>query len=225
MGCPSPALSVSPHPSLKESLNKQGGQHLELGFPRPQTDHSTASSLKPECPQSHPTQWHPSPDPLTNQSVPAVGVVPKGAYKAPVDPGHPRWDEHRHTHTFCPQPSPSPALPSTPRGAHLAASRQGHTPGGGAAVAVGPSPHRLRARFPLLRRPRWIDMAQECPSLALEPQHVQRLLLSCQEAKKSAYCPYSRFPVGAALLTGDGRIFSGKGGAWDLVKYYFWVFL
>ncbi|XP_060266727.1 cytidine deaminase isoform X1 [Ovis aries] len=52
-------------------------------------------------------------------------------------------------------------------------------------------------------------MAQERPSLVLEPQHVQRLLLSCQEAKKSAYCPYSRFPVGAALLTGDGRIFSG----------------
>lgn len=113
------------------------------------------------------------------------------------------------THTPCPQPSPSPAPPSTPRGAHLAASRQGHTPRGGAAVAVGPSPHRLRARFPLLRRPRGIDMAQERPSLALEPQHVQRLLLSCQEAKKSAYCPYSRFPVGAALLTGDGRIFSG----------------
>ncbi|KAB0359716.1 cytidine deaminase [Dama dama] len=52
-------------------------------------------------------------------------------------------------------------------------------------------------------------MAQERPSTALEPQHVQRLLLSCQEAKKSAYCPYSRFPVGAALLTEDGRIFSG----------------
>ncbi|XP_043301462.1 cytidine deaminase isoform X2 [Cervus canadensis] len=51
-------------------------------------------------------------------------------------------------------------------------------------------------------------MAQERPSTALEPQHVQRLLLSCQEAKKSAYCPYSRFPVGAALLTEDGRIFS-----------------
>ncbi|XP_012389488.1 cytidine deaminase isoform X5 [Orcinus orca] len=52
-------------------------------------------------------------------------------------------------------------------------------------------------------------MAQKSPSPALEPEHVQRLLLSCREAKKSAYCPYSRFPVGAALLTGDGRIFSG----------------
>ena len=51
-------------------------------------------------------------------------------------------------------------------------------------------------------------MAQERPSCAVEPEHVQRLLLSSREAKKSAYCPYSRFPVGAALLTGDGRIFS-----------------
>jgi hypothetical protein len=54
-------------------------------------------------------------------------------------------------------------------------------------------------------------MAHERPSCALEPEHVQRLLLSSREAKKSAYCPYSHFPVGAALLTGDGRIFSGKG--------------
>ncbi|XP_040319349.1 cytidine deaminase isoform X1 [Herpailurus yagouaroundi] len=52
-------------------------------------------------------------------------------------------------------------------------------------------------------------MAQERPACALEPELVQRLLLSCREAKKSAYCPYSHFPVGAALLTRDGRIFSG----------------
>lgn len=56
-------------------------------------------------------------------------------------------------------------------------------------------------------------MAQERPACgALEPEHVQQLLISCQEAKKSAYCPYSRFPVGAALLTWDGSIFSGKRG-------------
>jgi cytidine deaminase len=29
------------------------------------------------------------------------------------------------------------------------------------------------------------------------------------EAAKRAYCPYSRFPVGAAVLTSEGRIFSG----------------
>lgn len=56
-------------------------------------------------------------------------------------------------------------------------------------------------------------MARERPACgALEPEHVQQLLISCQEAKKSAYCPYSRFPVGAALLTWDGSIFSGKRG-------------
>ncbi|XP_014639426.1 cytidine deaminase [Diceros bicornis minor] len=52
-------------------------------------------------------------------------------------------------------------------------------------------------------------MAQERPACTLEPEQVQQLLLSSQEAKKSAYCPYSHFPVGAALLTRDGRIFSG----------------
>lgn len=78
---------------------------------------------------------------------------------------------------------------------------------------MGPSPHWLGVPLPLLRGPQGTDMAQKSPSPALEPEHVQRLLLSCREAKKSAYCPYSRFPVGAALLTGDGRIFSGKGGA------------
>ncbi|XP_060058318.1 cytidine deaminase [Erinaceus europaeus] len=52
-------------------------------------------------------------------------------------------------------------------------------------------------------------MAQACAASSLEPSLVQRLLLCCQEAKKAAYCPYSRFPVGAALLTQDGRIFSG----------------
>lgn len=40
-------------------------------------------------------------------------------------------------------------------------------------------------------------------------EQIQLLLHVCKEAKKSAYCPYSRFPVGAALLTCDGKIFSG----------------
>ncbi|XP_067423598.1 cytidine deaminase [Emydura macquarii macquarii] len=40
-------------------------------------------------------------------------------------------------------------------------------------------------------------------------EQIQLLLHICKEAKKSAYCPYSNFPVGAALLTGDGKIFSG----------------
>uniref|UniRef100_A0A8C8S6S9 Cytidine deaminase n=1 Tax=Pelusios castaneus TaxID=367368 RepID=A0A8C8S6S9_9SAUR len=40
-------------------------------------------------------------------------------------------------------------------------------------------------------------------------EQIQLLLHMCKEAKKSAYCPYSNFPVGAALLTGDGKFFSG----------------
>ncbi|XP_053432947.1 cytidine deaminase [Nycticebus coucang] len=52
-------------------------------------------------------------------------------------------------------------------------------------------------------------MAHEHPACALEPKHISQLLLSSQEAKKSAYCPYSHFPVGAALLTKEGKIFSG----------------
>uniref|UniRef100_A0A8C5JJQ0 Cytidine deaminase n=1 Tax=Junco hyemalis TaxID=40217 RepID=A0A8C5JJQ0_JUNHY len=35
------------------------------------------------------------------------------------------------------------------------------------------------------------------------------LLRRSREAKNCAYCPYSRFPVGAALLTAGGEIFSG----------------
>ncbi|XP_072210575.1 cytidine deaminase isoform X1 [Excalfactoria chinensis] len=38
---------------------------------------------------------------------------------------------------------------------------------------------------------------------------LQLLLRRCREAKDCAYCPYSRFPVGAALLTTSGEIFSG----------------
>uniref|UniRef100_A0A8B9UDA0 Cytidine deaminase n=1 Tax=Anas zonorhyncha TaxID=75864 RepID=A0A8B9UDA0_9AVES len=40
-------------------------------------------------------------------------------------------------------------------------------------------------------------------------ERLQLLLRRCQEAKACAYCPYSRFPVGAALLTAGGEIFSG----------------
>ncbi len=38
---------------------------------------------------------------------------------------------------------------------------------------------------------------------------LDRLIAAAREAASRAYCPYSRFPVGAALLTDDGSIFSG----------------
>lgn len=37
----------------------------------------------------------------------------------------------------------------------------------------------------------------------------QALIDQAQEAMRSAYVPYSRFPVGAALLAEDGRVFTG----------------
>ncbi|KAK0408675.1 hypothetical protein QR680_004092 [Steinernema hermaphroditum] len=41
-----------------------------------------------------------------------------------------------------------------------------------------------------------------------EPAERQ-LVEHALKAMKNAYCPYSKFPVGAALLTKDGRIFTG----------------
>jgi len=38
---------------------------------------------------------------------------------------------------------------------------------------------------------------------------LQALILVAQTARGHAYAPYSRFPVGAALRTGDGRMFGG----------------
>ncbi|MBN3299296.1 CDD deaminase, partial [Amia calva] len=38
---------------------------------------------------------------------------------------------------------------------------------------------------------------------------VQQLVSQCMEARGRAYCPYSRFPVGAALLTKQGAIVTG----------------
>ncbi|NXC86884.1 CDD deaminase, partial [Cercotrichas coryphoeus] len=53
---------------------------------------------------------------------------------------------------------------------------------------------------------------QPVPAVAPgQPQgdHLQLLLRRSREAKNCAYCPYSQFPVGAALLTTSGDIFSG----------------
>lgn len=42
------------------------------------------------------------------------------------------------------------------------------------------------------------------------PSHVfHELSAAAREASKRAYCPYSKFPVGAALLTAGGEILSG----------------
>nr|XP_056721532.1 cytidine deaminase [Euleptes europaea] len=46
-------------------------------------------------------------------------------------------------------------------------------------------------------------------SPAVRPDQIQQLVDTCREAKHFSYCPYSSFPVGAAVLTWDGKVFSG----------------
>lgn len=41
-------------------------------------------------------------------------------------------------------------------------------------------------------------------------EKIKELVLKCLQARDLAYCPYSRFPVGAAILTTDGAIITGK---------------
>ncbi|XP_070814022.1 cytidine deaminase b [Chaetodon trifascialis] len=43
----------------------------------------------------------------------------------------------------------------------------------------------------------------------LSQETVKRLIHQSQEAKTKAYCPYSKFRVGAALLTLDNCVFTG----------------
>ena len=38
---------------------------------------------------------------------------------------------------------------------------------------------------------------------------IERLIETAVQAQKRAYCPYSRYPVGAAVLTAGGRVFPG----------------
>jgi cytidine deaminase len=45
--------------------------------------------------------------------------------------------------------------------------------------------------------------------LDLEPELVERMIRTAEAARENAYAPYSRYQVGAALLTTGGRIFSG----------------
>ncbi|MBN1266822.1 MAG: cytidine deaminase [Anaerolineales bacterium] len=45
--------------------------------------------------------------------------------------------------------------------------------------------------------------------MAIESQQRESLLQAAQQARLSAYTPYSKYKVGAALLTESGKIFTG----------------
>jgi cytidine deaminase len=47
------------------------------------------------------------------------------------------------------------------------------------------------------------------PAARLSEATLQQLRAAAEQACQHAYCPYSRFPVGAAVLTGSGEIFAG----------------
>lgn len=44
---------------------------------------------------------------------------------------------------------------------------------------------------------------------AKQKREIARLIETAVQAQKRAYCPYSRYPVGAAVLTETGRVFAG----------------
>ncbi|XP_012939930.1 cytidine deaminase [Aplysia californica] len=43
----------------------------------------------------------------------------------------------------------------------------------------------------------------------MEASEIQSLIAKSREALTFAYCPYSKFKVGAALLTKEGKVFTG----------------
>ncbi|MGO1516859.1 MAG: cytidine deaminase [Arthrobacter sp.] len=47
------------------------------------------------------------------------------------------------------------------------------------------------------------------PTTPLDPAGWERLRIAATAAMEHAYAPYSKFPVGAAAVTEDGRIISG----------------
>ncbi|TWW61644.1 cytidine deaminase b isoform X2 [Takifugu flavidus] len=51
--------------------------------------------------------------------------------------------------------------------------------------------------------------AADHSSAQLSAEMIKKLIEQSHEAKKQAYCPYSKFRVGSALLTADNRVITG----------------
>ena len=43
----------------------------------------------------------------------------------------------------------------------------------------------------------------------ISAKDLSKLIQAAVAARRNAYCPYSRYPVGASVLTGEGKIFAG----------------
>jgi cytidine deaminase len=53
------------------------------------------------------------------------------------------------------------------------------------------------------------DTVRKILNIKAGDEMVQKMRAVAKAAAKNAYCPYSKFPVGAAVLTDDGEVFSG----------------
>ncbi|KAK2624454.1 hypothetical protein QTJ16_006404 [Diplocarpon rosae] len=65
-----------------------------------------------------------------------------------------------------------------------------------------PTPRLLHSSSPS-------DVSQTCATYDLSPSQFHALHTRSAAAKASAYCPYSRFRVGASILTPDGQHVEG----------------
>ena len=58
----------------------------------------------------------------------------------------------------------------------------------------------------------------------MDPELVKRLVRASRDVMRNAFCPYSHFPVGAALLCQDGSIYTGIGAMGQLPKHFLTFF-
>ncbi len=60
--------------------------------------------------------------------------------------------------------------------------------------------------MPTRRRPPRVSITR---TGSIAPASYRRLVRAAEQARRKAYAPYSRFPVGAAVLAADGSIYTG----------------